>query len=262
MREAHSMDRGARVRGAGRPGPYDRPRGGARDRGLGFDRRRRPGGYIAGGAVGGGYGDGYDEGEELYEDEYYEDEYAEWDDEYDGRYGRRRMPEGRRGYRGGDFYDEEEEWGEEDYYLGEEETLAADYVVHMRGLPFKATDDDITNFFSPIVPVRIYREYGDDGRISGEANVEFASFQDAQAAMQKNRDLIQHRYIELFYRGSKARTGGAGGARSRGAGRGGMAQRSRPLMRDMPMLGMSGPKRPMMRGRSGPVRSRARGYRY
>ena len=36
------------------------------------------------------------------------------------------------------------------------------------------------------MPLRIHREYGKDGRIGGEADVEFASNQDAQAAMQKD----------------------------------------------------------------------------
>jgi len=41
MREAQSMDRGARLRPGYRPTPYDRPRGGGRDRMIDYDRRRR-----------------------------------------------------------------------------------------------------------------------------------------------------------------------------------------------------------------------------
>lgn len=283
LREAQSMDRSARMRtslggiGYGRPGPYDRPpRGGGvgpRDRGFGMDRRRR-GGFGAGGGGGGDFyrGEFFDEDQDMYgDDEFYEDDY-EYEDEFarGGAGGgfRRRMPGamGRGGYRGGDFYEDDHDggWYGDDY--GDDDDMQADYVVHMRGLPFKATDEDINTFFSPIVPVRIYREYGNDGRISGEANVEFASFQDAQAAMQKNRDLIQHRYIELFYRGSKSQGRGGGGVGGRGGGmpRGRGMGRSRPLMRDGGMGGGMPMGRPMWRGGAGGGRGRARGrgYRY
>jgi len=119
----------------------------------------------------------------------------------------------------------------------------AEFVVHMRGLPFKSTDDDIASFFSPIVPVNVRREYGEDGRISGEANIEFASYQDAKAAMKKDRQLIQTRYIELFYQGDDIRRGGGGGG-----------GRPRPLMDEMAQS-MRGSK-PMGGGRLGPMRRR------
>jgi len=265
-----------------RPGPYDRPRGGSgmRDRMLGIDRRRRTGeltrpafalpafpstpAFSSSTSLynSGGYGDYLDNDQEFYENDFGEED-NEWVDDYDPRYRRRLpvMPEGnRRGFRGGDEFYRGDDWYEGDDFYVEDNKLQSEYVVHMRGLPFKATDDDISNFFSPIVPVRIHREYGDDGRISGEANVEFASYQDAQAAMQKNRELIQHRYIELFYRGNdKSRSGGGG----KSLGRGGVGGRPhRPSMRDLPMLGMGGPARPMSRGRTGPMGSRGRGYRY
>jgi len=79
MREAQSMDRGARLRPGYRPTPYDRPRGGGRDRMIDYDRRRR--------MDLGGYGDYYDEETDEFEDEEYCDEDFDWD--YDLRYGRR-----------------------------------------------------------------------------------------------------------------------------------------------------------------------------
>lgn len=42
-------------------------------------------------------------------------------------------------------------------------------------------------FFSPLIPVKINFEYGSDGRLTGEADVEFATHEDAVAAMSKDR---------------------------------------------------------------------------
>ncbi|XP_069313634.1 heterogeneous nuclear ribonucleoprotein F-like isoform X5 [Eulemur rufifrons] len=72
------------------------------------------------------------------------------------------------------------------------------HCVHMRGLPYKATENDIYNFFSPLKPVRVQIEIGPDGRVTGEADVEFATHEEAVASMSKDRANMQHRYIELF----------------------------------------------------------------
>ncbi|XP_072466328.1 heterogeneous nuclear ribonucleoprotein H2-like [Notamacropus eugenii] len=74
----------------------------------------------------------------------------------------------------------------------------AGHFVHMRGLPYKATENDIYDFFSPLKPVGAYIEIGPDGRVTGEADVEFATHKDAVAAMSKDKTNMQHRYIELF----------------------------------------------------------------
>ncbi|XP_044524014.1 heterogeneous nuclear ribonucleoprotein H-like [Gracilinanus agilis] len=74
----------------------------------------------------------------------------------------------------------------------------AGHYVHMRGLPYKATENDICDFFSPLKPVGAYIEIGSDGRVTGEADVEFATHEDAVAAMSKDKANMQHRYIELF----------------------------------------------------------------
>ncbi|XP_036601858.1 heterogeneous nuclear ribonucleoprotein H-like [Trichosurus vulpecula] len=74
----------------------------------------------------------------------------------------------------------------------------ARHFVHMRGLPYKATENDIYDFFSPLKPVGAYIEIGPDGRVTGEADVEFATHEDAVAAMSKDKANMQHRYIELF----------------------------------------------------------------
>ena len=42
-------------------------------------------------------------------------------------------------------------------------------------------------------------QFNKDGRPSGNAEVSFGSEQMARRAMQKNKDNMQNRYIELFY---------------------------------------------------------------
>ncbi|XP_074076469.1 heterogeneous nuclear ribonucleoprotein H-like [Macrotis lagotis] len=70
--------------------------------------------------------------------------------------------------------------------------------VHMRGLPYKATVNDIYQFFSPLCPLRVHIEIGQDGKATGEADVDFVTHEDAVAAMIKEKTYMQHRYIELF----------------------------------------------------------------
>jgi len=84
------------------------------------------------------------------------------------------------------------------------------HSVHMRGLPFKATDDDIADFFRPVVPVDCTFVEDNSGRPSGEADVEFSSHEDAVRAMSKDKLNMGHRYIELFLNSSPS--GGGGGA--------------------------------------------------
>lgn len=70
--------------------------------------------------------------------------------------------------------------------------------IHIRGLPFQVSGEDIVEFFSPLTVTKILIEYGPDGRPSGEADVYFGCHQDAIAAMSKDRQNIGERYIELF----------------------------------------------------------------
>ncbi|XP_059918790.1 heterogeneous nuclear ribonucleoprotein H isoform X1 [Gadus macrocephalus] len=85
------------------------------------------------------------------------------------------------------------------------------HCVHMRGLPYRAAETDIYNFFSPLNPVRVHIEVGPDGRVTGEADVEFATHEDAVAAMSKDKANMQHRYVELFLNST---SGGSNGAYS------------------------------------------------
>ncbi|XP_055518283.1 heterogeneous nuclear ribonucleoprotein H3-like isoform X1 [Leucoraja erinacea] len=164
-----------------RPGPYDRPMGGRSGyggpgpmRGDMYDRSRRNSAY------GGGYGN--------YEDYGYNDGYGYGRDGYGHNMRAVGMMDrgmSNRGYGG----------------AGDASPLfqnGTGHYVHMRGLPFRASEGDVADFFSPLIPVKINFEYGSDGRLTGEADVEFATHEDAVAAMSKDRAHMQHRYIELF----------------------------------------------------------------
>ncbi|KAI1898415.1 hypothetical protein AGOR_G00072100 [Albula goreensis] len=91
------------------------------------------------------------------------------------------------------------------------------HCVHMRGLPYRATETDIYNFFSPLNPVRVHIEVGPDGRVTGEADVEFATHEDAVAAMSKDKANMQHRYVELFLNSTAGGSNGAYGSQMMGA---------------------------------------------
>uniref|UniRef100_A0A8C6R306 RRM domain-containing protein n=1 Tax=Nannospalax galili TaxID=1026970 RepID=A0A8C6R306_NANGA len=81
-----------------------------------------------------------------------------------------------------------------DHRYGDSEFIAQSttgHCVHMRGLPYKATENDI--YFSPLNSVRVHIEI-----VMGKADVEFTTHEEAVAAMSKDRANMQHRYIELF----------------------------------------------------------------
>lgn len=61
------------------------------------------------------------------------------------------------------------------------------HLVHMRGLPYRATEHDVHEFFKPLRPIRVQMLIDNIGRPSGEANVEFASHDEAAKAMNKDK---------------------------------------------------------------------------
>ncbi|XP_047942341.1 G-rich sequence factor 1-like isoform X2 [Salvia hispanica] len=73
-------------------------------------------------------------------------------------------------------------------------------VLRMRGLPFSAGKDDIIDFFKnfTLSEDSIHIAFNFEGRPTGEAFVEFASAEDAKAALAKDRMTLGSRYIELF----------------------------------------------------------------
>ena len=56
----------------------------------------------------------------------------------------------------------------------------------MRGLPYAAKESDVKQFFMPLNPVSVWMEY-DNGSFNGQVDVDFATHEDAQAAMLKNK---------------------------------------------------------------------------
>jgi len=73
--------------------------------------------------------------------------------------------------------------------------------IHMRGLPYSATERDVQDFFAPVQVSEVKIHYGPDGKASGEAEADFFTEEDAMKAMEKDRCKMSWRYIELF-RGS------------------------------------------------------------
>eukprot|EP01135_Chromosphaera_perkinsii_P006644 Nk52_evm46s554 gene=Nk52_evmTU46s554 len=72
--------------------------------------------------------------------------------------------------------------------------------VRMRGLPYSAADSDIQSFFGSlkIVSGGLHILTNDKGRPTGEALVEFVNPAVCEKAMEKHREMIGQRYIEIF----------------------------------------------------------------
>lgn len=77
-------------------------------------------------------------------------------------------------------------------------TIQSLHYIHVRGLPFHASGEDIVEFFSPLPLSKILMEYGPDGRPSGEADVFFTCHKDAVSGMARDKAYMQERYLELF----------------------------------------------------------------
>merc|ERR1712001_709402 len=101
----------------------------------------------------------------------------------------------------------------------------SDSVVRLRGLPFDSTKADIEKFFEgmEITNNGILMTSDYQGRSSGEAYVQFAEKGDVDKALEKNKQSIGHRYIEVFrssmMEAQRAQYGGGYGGGRGGRGR-------------------------------------------
>lgn len=77
---------------------------------------------------------------------------------------------------------------------GEPPFISGRHTVHMRGLPYKTDEREIFEFFLPLRPVSVNIIYDDLGRASGEADVEFATHEDAVKAMNKDKAFIRKHF--------------------------------------------------------------------
>ncbi|XP_013857300.1 heterogeneous nuclear ribonucleoprotein H3 [Austrofundulus limnaeus] len=164
--------------GGQRPGPYDRPVMSGPKSGL--YGPGRSGTLMDNMRSGGGYGGGYS----SFDNYNGFSNYCYGNGMFDDRVRERGM----RGI-GGHGYSGHSE-SSSGFHSG--------HFVHMRGLPFRATEGDIAKFFAPLHPLRIHIDVAPNGRSTGEADVEFRTHEDAVAAMSKDKNNMQHRYIELF----------------------------------------------------------------
>ena len=76
-------------------------------------------------------------------------------------------------------------------------------IIKMRGLPFTATADDVTEFFGASLPIVAEKEgilfvKYPDGRSTGDAFVQFETEDLAKEALKLHKTNIRDRYIELF----------------------------------------------------------------
>jgi len=139
-----------------------------------------------------------------------------------GRGGGRPSPYGGGPPRGGDHYS----GGGGDMGEGLDSQGQYKHIVHVRGLPYRASEGEISQFFAPIETLAVRIIFGRDDRPTGEADVAFYSHEDAQESMKKNRQHLGSRYVELFLRSNpdgmpNNRWGNAGGGGGYGGGRGG-----------------------------------------
>ena len=69
---------------------------------------------------------------------------------------------------------------------GKEAADGSKHAIRMRGLPYSSKEKDITEFFSPHVPIKVDMDLDSYGRPSGEAEVTFNTHDEAVRAMEKH----------------------------------------------------------------------------
>ena len=70
--------------------------------------------------------------------------------------------------------------------------------VRMRGLPYRADEASVFEFFAGLRVIGIFLVRDWHGRASGEGFAEFATCEECQTALLRNRATLYDRYVELF----------------------------------------------------------------
>ncbi|CAB3408583.1 unnamed protein product [Caenorhabditis bovis] len=72
------------------------------------------------------------------------------------------------------------------------------FVLRMRGIPFRATEREVMDFFLPVRPDHIELLRDHIGRPSGDARVIFFNRKDYDEALMKDKQYLGHRFIEII----------------------------------------------------------------
>ncbi|XP_077208025.1 RNA-binding protein 12B [Paroedura picta] len=82
--------------------------------------------------------------------------------------------------------------------LPKKESFSSDNLyVYIRGMPYSASEDDVVNFFSGLQVEGMLLLKNKDGRPSGNGVVKFATSSDAVKSLERDREYMGHRFIEV-----------------------------------------------------------------
>uniref|UniRef100_A0A0N5AJ77 RRM domain-containing protein n=1 Tax=Syphacia muris TaxID=451379 RepID=A0A0N5AJ77_9BILA len=81
---------------------------------------------------------------------------------------------------------------------GGDNGMSTNYVVRLRGIPFSATPKDVKEFFDGLEVADVVIDKEPGGRPSGEAFVKFTTKQHAELALERNKNHMGARYVEVF----------------------------------------------------------------
>ncbi|GJD12630.1 Epithelial splicing regulatory protein 1 [Galdieria sulphuraria] len=73
-------------------------------------------------------------------------------------------------------------------------------IIRLRGLPWSATKEDVLNFLegAQVIPCAVHFVLNQQGKPRGEAFVQLLSVDDVNRALELHRQVLGHRYIEVF----------------------------------------------------------------
>ena len=121
---------------------------------------------------------------------------------------------------------------------GRKGPAGAGFVVRIRGLSFGTTEREVYDFFSPIPLAALHIIVDNVGRPSGDAYAEMETQEDETRALDRHRQSMGRRYIEVFRCSpselSLRLSGSAGGSAAAAMGGGGGGYRGAPAPRGPP----------------------------